>query len=296
MVLGSNRCVNDNHITYQGTPETNADYSGARVCVIDTGVDLYNPDLNVVGTGYSFIDGVSTGNDDHYHGTHVAGTIGAIANNDFGVVGIAPNVEIVPIKVLDSTGYGADSGVIAAIDFLVSENGPGCQIANMSLGTDRVDPLMDNAVRCAAGLSVEGMTCSGNNIKFAIAAGNSATNAANASPASSSYNRDDNIEVVAAMSSGKETGGTDDWASFSSYGQPPVDYIMPGVLIVSLLNTQNWLYGLFGTLMSADGTSMAAPHMAGLLARDVVNGSQFQTYDSVQRQGNDYYDVAEDAR
>ena len=107
------------------------------VAVIDTGVDFQHPDLNVAGgvncTGnILFPKCVSGGDDDHYHGTHVAGTIGAL-DNGIGVVGVAPGARIWAVKVLNSKGSGYSSWIIAGIDWVASNAGT-IEVANMSLG------------------------------------------------------------------------------------------------------------------------------------------------------------------
>ena len=108
------------------------------VAVIDTGVDFQHPDLNVVG-GVTCNNRLplsatckSGGDDDHYHGTHVAGTIGAL-DNGIGVVGVAPGARIWPVKVLSSSGSGYSSQIIAGIDW-VAANASTIEVANMSLG------------------------------------------------------------------------------------------------------------------------------------------------------------------
>jgi subtilisin len=108
------------------------------VAVIDTGVDFQHPDLNVVGgvncaTGGPFNSTCSSGgDDDHYHGTHVAGTIAAIDNGS-GVVGVAPGARIWAVKVLNSRGSGYSSWIIAGIDWVAANAGT-IEVANMSLG------------------------------------------------------------------------------------------------------------------------------------------------------------------
>jgi len=212
-----------------------ATFTGTGVAwVIDSGIDLSHPDLNVSTTlGISYVSGVSSPNDDNGHGTHVAGIIAA-KNNTIGVVGVAAGALVIPVKVLDSTGSGTFSGVLAGINY-VANNGKEGDVANMSLGGG-ISPTIDDAV-IAASLKV----------KFAIAAGNETDNALNHSPARAEGS---NIYTVSAMASG------DTWASFSNYGTP-VDYCAPGVSIYSTYKG--------GSYISMSGTSMAAPHVAGLL-------------------------------
>ncbi len=215
-------------------------YSGSNVAwVIDTGIDLDHEDLNVdVSRGFNAFttgkDGKSL-DDGHGHGTHVSGTIAAI-DNGVGVIGVAAGATVIPVKVLDSRGSGSYSGVIAGVDH-VGANGSNGDVANMSLGGP-VSQALDDAVVAA----------SQNGIKFALAAGNESDDANNHSPARANGS---NIVTISAMDD------TDTWASFSNYGNPPVDYAAPGVAIKS-----SWKNGGYNTI---SGTSMASPHAAGVL-------------------------------
>jgi len=106
---------------------------GIGVAVIDTGIDLTHPDLNVV-ANMTCIPRTKSGNDDNGHGTHVAGTIAAL-DNEFGVLGVASQSDLYAVKVLDKRGSGSWSSVICGIDW-VTENAQALNIkvANMSLG------------------------------------------------------------------------------------------------------------------------------------------------------------------
>jgi len=212
-------------------------YTGTKKAwVIDTGIDYTHPDLNVNTTlSKTFIPRTSSANDDNGHGSHVAGTIAAI-NNDIGVVGVAAGAQLVAVKVLDKRGSGAYSGVIAGVDYVGATANSG-DVANMSLGGPTSDAL-DAAVLAAAN----------NGIKFSLAAGNESKHANLSSPARVNHS---NVYTISAMNS------SDVWASFSNYGNPPVDYCAPGVSIKS-----TWMKGGYNTI---SGTSMAAPHAAGVL-------------------------------
>ncbi|MHB1147314.1 MAG: S8 family peptidase [Lutibacter sp.] len=215
-------------------------YTGTNVAwVIDTGIDLDHPDLNVdASRGFNaFTTGRDAGapDDGNGHGSHVSGTIAA-KNNTIGVIGVAPGATVIPIKVLDSRGSGSYSGVIAGVDFVAAHGSIG-DVANMSLGGP-VSQALDDAVLAA----------SNKGIKFALAAGNSSADANNSSPARVNGV---NIYTISAMSTG------DNWASFSNFGNPPVDYCAPGVSIKS-----TWKDGGYNTI---SGTSMASPHAAGIL-------------------------------
>lgn len=207
--------------------------------IIDTGVDLDHEDLNVdASRGFNaFTSGKDGGSldDGNGHGTHVAGTIAA-KDNSVGVLGVAAGATVIPVKVLDSRGSGSYSGVIAGVNH-VAANGRSGEVANMSLGGPTSQAL-DDAVKAAAGKG----------IKFALAAGNESTDANNSSPARVNGT---NIYTISAVDI------NDRFASFSNYGNPPVDFAAPGVSIKS-----TWKGGGYNTI---SGTSMASPHVAGIL-------------------------------
>ncbi|MFZ9004738.1 MAG: S8 family peptidase [Robiginitalea sp.] len=233
-------------------------YTGdQKAYILDTGIDLDHEDLNVATFGWNAFNRGKDGSsldDGNGHGTHVAGTIAAI-NNSVGVIGVAAGATVVPVKVLDSRGSGSYSGVIGGVDFVRADGSPG-DVANMSLGGPKSNAL-NSAVEAAAS----------NGIKFSLAAGNESQNANNVSPASANGN---NIYTISAMRQG------DNWASFSNYG-PPVDYCAPGVGIES-----SWKDGGYRTI---SGTSMAAPHAAGIL---LLGNAQTDGYVSGDPDGNAY--------
>ncbi|HAN18631.1 MAG: hypothetical protein A2X13_13615 [Bacteroidetes bacterium GWC2_33_15] len=209
---------------------------GKTAWIIDTGVDLDHPDLTVnASRGYDFINNDALADDDNGHGSHCAGTVAAI-DNTIGVVGVAAGATIVPVKVLDKRGSGAYSVIIAGVDF-VGANASAGDAANMSLG---------GGVYEAIDLAVYNASQKG--IFFSLAAGNETDDANNHSPArvNGPY-----IWTISAMDV------NDNFASFSNYGNPPVDFCEPGVSIYS-----TYMNGGFATL---SGTSMAAPHMCGIL-------------------------------
>lgn len=203
--------------------------------VIDTGIDLDHPDLNV--DTFRSISFLRKGgaNDENGHGTYVAVTIVAIDNN-IGSVGDALGTTVVAVRVLDRRGSGSNSGVIAGVDY-VAANGISGDVANMSLGGG-ISSALDDAVIATAATGV----------KFSLAASNSATDANNSSPARANGV---NIFTISAMNI------NDNWASFSNFGNPPVDLCAPGLGVFS-----TWKNGGYNTI---SGISMAAPHAAGVL-------------------------------
>ena len=212
------------------------DGTGKTAWIIDTGIDMDHPDLTVDQTrGKNFISLTAKPDDDNGHGTHCAGIVAA-KNNNLGVVGVAAGATVVPIKVLNRRGSGAYSAIIAGVDY-VAANGQAGDAVNMSLGGPAYLPL-DQAIQALAATG----------IKVAIAAGNESQNANNVSPARVNGN---NIYTISAMGTG------DLWATYSNYANPPVDYCAPGSAIYS-----TYKGGGYATL---SGTSMAAPHVCGLL-------------------------------
>lgn len=214
-------------------------YTGSNVAyIIDTGLDLNHPDLNVDASigfnGFRESREPRYMSDNNGHGTHVAGIIGA-KNNSFGVVGVAAGVRVVPVKVLDKDGIGTYSRVIAGIDYVGTVGKPG-DVANLSLGGP-ASQAMDDAVIAASA-----------NVKFVIAAGNSSSDAGYYSP---SRVTGKNIYTISAMDE------DDTWAYFSNSGNPPIKYCAPGLGINS-----TWRLGEYAYL---SGTSMAAPHASGVL-------------------------------
>lgn len=206
----------------------------ATAWVIDSGIDFNHSDLNLdKARSKTFASFTFDANDQNGHGTHVAGTIAAKANG-IGVIGVAPGAPVVAVRVLDRYGSGSVSGVIAGVDYVAANARPG-DVANMSLGGS-ISTALDEAVIEASAA-----------VRFTLAAGNEADNADNHSPA-----RADGVNIF-TVSAFDSTGR---FASFSNYG-PDVEWSEPGVSIKS-----TWKGNSYNTI---SGTSMAAPHLAGLL-------------------------------
>ena len=211
--------------------------TNVNVYVIDTGIDVNHADLNVAPNQQNFTgDGINA--DCHGHGTHVAGTIAA-KDNALDVVGVVPGAPLTGLKVLNCSGSGSTSNVIKGVDW-VTFNARKPAVANISLG-GAVSQALDSAIL----KSVQ------SGVFYAVAAGNSGTNACNSSPARLGAGTNNGVLTVAATdSSNKE-------AWFSNYGSC-VDIWAPGV---SILSTRK---GGGTTIMT--GTSMATPHAAGTAA------------------------------
>jgi subtilisin family serine protease len=227
----------------------------ADIAVIDTGIDLKHPDLRVV-NNKTFVPGTKNGNDDNGHGSHVAGTAAAI-DNGIGVVGVAPGARLWAVKVLDRKGSGFLSAVIAGVDY-VTANAAQVDVANMSLSGGNSQALND-AIKASSDAGVV----------YVAAAGNRAADAGDSSPA----NSPDALTVSAIADSDGACGGKgvptnygadDTFATFSNYGSV-VDIAAPGVDILSTYKGGAYAIG--------SGTSMAAPHVAGIAALYIaVNG------------------------
>jgi subtilisin family serine protease len=259
-----------------GTPDADIDAAaawsvttgagGTVVAVIDTGINYNHTDLaaniwtntdEIAGNGldddgngyaddihgYDFANNDADPLDDHGHGTHVAGTIGAVGNNGVGVAGVAwNNVKLMALKFISASGTGSVSAAIAALNYAVAN---GARISNNSWGSTEFSQALSDAITAAG---TQGHI-------FVAAAGNNARSldTFNFYPASFHL---PNMVVVAASTS------TDALAGFSNHSTTKVDLAAPGAGILSTLRGGG--YGLMS------GTSMAAPHVAGALA--VVQG------------------------
>jgi subtilisin len=223
-----------------GTAHTEG-YTGApiKVAVIDTGIDCSHPQLaGKCAGGYDFVNDDTDPFDDNGHGTHVAGTIGALRDG-VSVVGVAPGVELYALKVLDADGGGNTSDIIAALEWAKEH---GIQVTNSSLGTSG-DPgtLFKEAYDIAYGAGIVNVAAAGNTGKCAILLSDTVTYPA----------RYESVIAVGAVDSSNTR------ACFSSTGSA-VELSAPGVSITSTVPGT-------GTA-SYNGTSMASPHVAGTVA------------------------------
>jgi len=213
-----------------------------RIAVVDTGVDNSHEDLPAVVAQRDFVNNDSNAEDDNGHGTHVAGTIGALTNNGTGVAAANWAVALLSVKVLNREGSGSYAAVANGITWAADN---GARVINLSLGGTVPSTTLRNAVNYAWNKGAV----------LACAAGNSGTSQRHYPAA---YER---CIAVAA------TDEQDAKASFSTYGSW-VDVAAPGVHILSTMpNSAVYLtsqYGYLQTYDSLNGTSMATPHVAGL--------------------------------
>ena len=219
------------------------DGTGKTAWIIDSGIDLDHPDLNTSRACHVNFTTGQTPDDGNGHGTHVAGTVAA-KNNGQDVVGVAANAYVCAVRVLGNSGSGQWSWVINGINY-VAANGTNGEVANMSLGASGSNATLEKAVTDAAAKG----------IKFILAAGNDGAHASGFTPARVNGA---NIYTISAVNS------SDCMASWSNYGNPPVDYAAPGV---SILSTRKG-----GGTTTMSGTSMAAPHVAGVLLLGSIRG------------------------
>ena len=211
--------------------------AGVKVAVIDSGIDYNHPDLaaNYAG-GYDFVNNDSDPMDDKGHGTHCAGTIAAV-DDDAGVVGVAPNVRLYALKVLDSSGSGSWSDIIAAMDWCVQN---GIQISSNSYGASGYPgSVVENAYINSYAAGVLHIASAGNN--------------GNSTGTGDSVGYPGNFASVVAVGA---TNSSDSRASFSSTG-PGVELAAPGANIRSTVP---------GGYANYNGTSMACPHVSGAAA------------------------------
>ncbi len=215
-----------NSYTYNNTG------SGVTAYIIDTGIRFsHNEFGGRAVSGYDAVDGGSA-DDCNGHGTHVAGTVGG------STYGVAKGVRLVGVRVLNCSGSGSTSGVIAGVDWVTSNHtGTNPAVANMSLGGSASSSL-DSAVNRSIS----------DGVSYAVAAGNSNANACYYSPA----------RVSAAITVGATTS-SDTRASYSNYGSC-LDIFAPGSSITSAWYTSNTATN------TISGTSMATPHVAGVAA------------------------------
>jgi subtilisin family serine protease len=228
--------IDQRQLPLDGLYHYDATGSGVRAYIIDTGIRYTHVDFGGRASyGFDAIGDGRDGDDCNGHGTHVAGTTGGTT------WGVAKGVALVAVRVLNCNGSGTTSGVVAGVDWVTARHVKPA-VANMSLGGG-ASTALDDAVRASVAAGVT----------YSVAAGNGdiigrAQNACNYSPA----------RVAEALTIGA-TNSTDTKASWSNYGDC-VDLFAPGVSITSAWHSSNTATN------TISGTSMAAPHVAGVAA------------------------------
>lgn len=213
------------NITYQNPQKI-------KIAIIDTGIAQHEdlPEINYL-AGKNYINPDKQASDDNGHGTHVAGIIAAITNNQKGISGAANNIELIPIKVLDQYGYGDTGNVAKGIIWATDQ---GADIINLSLGSDEPDPALQAAIEYATS----------KNVIVVAAAGNTK----NQKSWPGAYPQPITVGACDENLAGAV------WSANFDY----VDVCGPGVNIISTTKTSNY------TIMS--GTSMATPYVSALAA------------------------------
>jgi subtilisin family serine protease len=220
--------------------------AGVRICIVDTGIQFSHPDLlgqviegeNFVANTRGQVDPAKY-DDDNGHGTHVAGTIAAL-DNDFGVVGVAPDADLIAVKVASSKGYSSLSLIAEGVRSCIARS---AHVINISLATVNDDSfILGSAVQEAHDANVVVVAAAGNYDGPLIAF-----------PA-----RYSEVIAVTAIDSSYALAG------FSSWG-PEADFTAPGVAVYSTYKNSRYL--------NYDGTSMAAPHVTGVVALGLSSAS-----------------------
>lgn len=236
--------------------------AGAVVAVVDTGIDAAHPDLaGRIGSGMDLVDGDSTPQDENGHGIHVAGIIAADAGNGIGVDSVAPAATIMPVRVLDGSGSGADSTVAQGIDWATSH---GADVINLSLGSMLPTPLLGvpDDISAAVQRAVD------HGVIVVAAAGNDGL------PFCENGTAQGKVLCVGAVD---KRGAR---SFYSSFGQG-LGLVAPGGSSLpgsdeDVLSTYN-----DGGYQELAGTSQATPHVSGVAALLVAKGIRGQA--AVQR-------------
>lgn len=231
--------------------------AGARVCIIDSGIDYTHPELGAryLG-GYDFVNNDAYPYDDRGHGTHVAGIVAA-SDNDAGVVGVAPEAGVLAYKILDQNGQGFFSNAVAALQYCLEAGG---QVTNSSFGSqsdpDANDPnqTIRTAYDAAAALGLVHVAAAGNRTSLF------GTCTSIAYPA-----RYTSVIAVTATNSSNSIIST-------SCRGPEAELAAPGNSITSTVPTGSCAYCTSSGYASLTGTSMAAPHVAGVAALIIASG------------------------
>ena len=274
--------VTPSGVTAVGAPVTGSDGSGVGVAIFDTGIDLANSDLAVASQTYSAFGGSC--NDDNGHGTAVAGLVSAL-NNTIGIVGVAPNSKPYCVKVLDSTGTGTDSTIIAGLNWIYTNWNlvtPNIKVVNMSLG--RAGTINDNssyrtAVQQLYNLGIVVVNAVGNDSSVGVPSRVPATYPEVFAIASTTVLKGTtsckvNSAIFANAASWYTTDGKFDpttkiGITISAPGEDSETVTSTcGISSVGMVTLQKG-----GGTMRASGTSISAPLVAGVVARLIQKGN-----------------------
>ena len=269
------------------------------IAILDSGIDLDHPDLNVVGGvtcsgGGPFKQSCKTGgDDDNGHGSHVAG-IAAAKDNTIGVVGVAPGARLHAVKVLDSRGSGYTSWIIAGIDW-VTANASTIEVANMSLGGSGYTAAYHTAVKNSVAKGVVYMVAAGNEARDVYGADAKFGTSDDTQPAAFPE-----VGTISALADADGVPGgltatstafsictenrDDSFACFSNYSRSAtnnpvastggkIDMMLPGYLITSTYSS--------GRYATVSGTSQASPHAAGMAALYIAKNGRATTASGV---------------
>ena len=261
-------------------PANNLGFTGAGigVAIVDTGIDLAHPDLRISPVTFSAWGGSAT--DDNGHGTHVAGTVGAL-NNNIGVVGVAPGVTLYSVKVVDYLTESADSLILAGLDWLASNAAtvsPPIRVVNMSIarnGSVSDNPLLHAAVQTLVNQGITIVVAAGNESTMTVSQQIPATYPevlaiASTTASDGPRNKKTKLFVPRDSASFFTTDGALD--PFTGIG---VTVSAPGNEQETISNTGTFSsLGVLSTAWSGwggntdriSGTSMASPHVAGVVA------------------------------
>lgn len=228
---------------------------GVKIGIVDSGIDKTHPDLKIAG-GVSFVGAPTNYRDTNGHGTHVAGIIGA-RDNDYGMIGVAPDAELYAIKVIDDYGFGNNSDVVQGIEWAIKNK---LDIINLSITTPQKSTIMELALNNAYEKGIIIVAAAGNNLKEFI------------EPVDVLYPaRFPTVIAVGAVDKKHKK------TKFSYYGKS-LEFVAPGEAIFStyLPNSSNERYA------RSDGTSMAAPFVTGVAALykeayPLLNNQQIRT-------------------
>lgn len=251
--------------------------SNVVIAVVDTGIDLSHPDFSCSGKllpGWDFVHDSGFPDDDHGHGSHVAGIAAACANNGAGITGLAWGARLLPVKVLDSLGNGYYSNVAEGIRYAADQ---GARIINLSLGGPSTSVILEDAIQYAYNRGA----------LVVAAAGNCAVGGWGCGSTLNPIFYPAAYPTVLAVAA---TDENDNRASFSEY-HPYVAVAAPGLDIYSTFKD--------GEYTSLSGTSMATPYVSGLAAliwsldpsssRDQVRSVMETTADDLGSPGKDDY-------